>query len=401
MNTESLAFNLLWMSPFLAQAGLMFIDEWICHERRGLGRWERIGHPVDTLTVIACYGLLTFSAPSTTALLIYLGLSVVSCLVITKDEGVHSAECGPLEQWIHALLFILHPVTLGAAAWAWWNGRGQVAIPALLASTCGVLLYQWIRWNRPGAKWPKEKLPPVNNAIYDDYGDRWYTADDDPVALLRAESRAKTPWIQQRLETQGAKSILDVGCGAGFTSNALAASGFQVTGVDLSLSSLEAARRHDSSGRATYVHADANHLPFPDAHFDAVCSLDFLEHVEDPARAIREIARVLKPGGLFFFHTFNRNWMSWLVVIKLVEWLVANTPRDMHVLRLFIKPRELNQMNLAAGMKTQEITGLRPVFSTLTWESLRTGVVPKGLRFCLTRSTALSYLGMAKKQDAR
>ena len=57
-----------------------------------------------------------------------------------------------------------------------------------------------------------------------------------------------------------------------------------------------------------------------------------------------EMARVLRPGGLLFFHTFNRSWLAWLVVIKGVEWFVRNTPKDMHVLHLFLKPSEVEAM---------------------------------------------------------
>lgn len=240
----------------------------------------------------------------------------------------------------------------------------------------------------------------VNNAIYDLYGDRWYTAYDDPVALLRAESKTKTPWIIERLKknlpTEHPK-VLDVGCGAGFLSNAMAKQGFQVTGVDLSQESLNVAHRHDTTGSVHYKAADAYHLPFPDATFDAVTAMDFLEHVEDPKRVIAEISRVLKPQGLFFFHTFNRNLISWFVVIKLVEWLVKNTPKHMHILRLFVKPEEVRQYCTSAGMQVQEMTGLKPVFSSIPFKNFFTGVVPESLRFQLNKSLLLSYLGYAIK----
>jgi 2-polyprenyl-6-hydroxyphenyl methylase/3-demethylubiquinone-9 3-methyltransferase len=237
----------------------------------------------------------------------------------------------------------------------------------------------------------------INNQVYDQYGTRWYTAYDDPIALLRAESRLKTPWILKHLQKTECASVLDVGCGGGFLSNALAAQGFPVTGVDLSQSSLDVARAHDTTKSVRYLRADAYSLPFPDSAFDAVTCMDFLEHVEQPSKVILECGRVLKPGGSFFFHTFNRNALSWLIVIKLVEWLVKNTPRDLHSLRYFIKPSELSVMCEHAGLHVREMTGIRPDFSSIRIKDWTTGVVPQSLKFELTPSLLLSYMGVASK----
>ena len=240
----------------------------------------------------------------------------------------------------------------------------------------------------------------VNNQIYETYGERWYTADDDPIALLRAESKAKLPWVLNEIQKIGAKNkqtVLDVGCGGGFLSNALAQNGLAVTGVDLSEESLRIAKAHDITGTIQYLPADAYHLPFADQSFDVVTVMDFLEHVERPADVVKECARVLKPGGILIYHTFNRNWLAWIVIIKLVEWLVKNTPKDMHILRLFIKPKELENFCSEAGLSVQSVTGLRPVIMSLTLKSLFSGVVPKTMKFKTTPSTLLSYMGCAKK----
>ncbi len=193
-------------------------------------------------------------------------------------------------------------------------------------------------------------------------------------------------------------NVLDVGCGAGFLTNELARQGFAVTGLDASVQSLEVARHYDATGSVRYETGDANNLPYPAGTFEVACAMDLLEHVEQPARVIGEISRVLKPGGLFFFHTFNRNPISWLIGIKGVEWFVKNTPRDLHVLRLFIKPAELRQMCEQSGLRVESIRGFAPkFFHSAFWKMILTGEVDDDFEFQFTRSTLTGYLGKAIK----
>jgi 2-polyprenyl-6-hydroxyphenyl methylase / 3-demethylubiquinone-9 3-methyltransferase len=242
----------------------------------------------------------------------------------------------------------------------------------------------------------------INNAFYDGLGDRWYDAHDDPIALLRAEGEAKNPWVLERIDASMAGKpgrILDIGCGAGFLANALAAAGHFAIGADMSFGSLKVAMARSPFGAgAAYQIADAYRLPYRNAAFDAVTALDFLEHVTDPAQVVAEAARVLRPGGLFFFHTFNRNRLAWLVVIKGLEWFVRNTPERMHVLPLFIKPGELRDYCRRAGMETTEMIGIRPEIGRAAfWKMLATRRVPADFKFRLTPSLAISYLGCARK----
>ncbi len=108
---------------------------------------------------------------------------------------------------------------------------------------------------------------------------------------------------------------------------------------------------------------------------------------------------MLRPGGLFFFHTFNRNPLAWLVVIKGVEWFVKNTPRDMHVLRLFIKPKELAGICRDHQLDVVELRGSKPVIFTASfWKMLASGVVPPDFRFEFSPSTLLAYTGFAERR---
>lgn len=250
-----------------------------------------------------------------------------------------------------------------------------------------------------------EKKSIINNELYHTLGDRWYTAQDDPVALLRSETKTKFPWVLTRIQSffkeqniaSGIK-VLDVGCGAGFLSNLLASENLQVTGLDISVESLSVAKKYDTTKKVQYVEGNAYMLPFADNSFDVITCMDFLEHIEDPERAIKEMSRVLKPNGQFFFHTFNRNPVAYLIIIKVVEWLVKNTPRHMHVLNLFIKPQELKQYCNNNNLILHEMTGIRPLFSTITLKGLLSRTVPVNFGFTLTKSLMLSYMGYATKQ---
>ncbi len=239
----------------------------------------------------------------------------------------------------------------------------------------------------------------VNNDLYHELGERWYHAKDDPVALLRAESRARNPWIRAEIQTAFPRaSVLDIGCGAGLLANDLAQQGMTVTGFDASKESLEVARRHDATGRVNYQLGDANQLPFAAESFDVVCAMDFLEHVEDPAHIVAEAARVLRPNGLFFFHTFNRNFIAWLIGIKGVEWFVKNTPRNMHSYRYFIRPSELAAMCENSGMRVVTMRGLDPViWQRAFWKMVLTGTVEDSFKFKFTNAKLIGYTGIATK----
>lgn len=245
-----------------------------------------------------------------------------------------------------------------------------------------------------------ETQQPIDNSFYDTYGERWYTAFDDPIALLRAENNVKIPWILDHIRELGSTghNILDVGCGGGFLTNNFAKRGFTVTGVDLSEESLNVARSHDVTHSVNYIKANAYQLPLPDGSFDVVTNMDFLEHVDRPGDVVKECSRVLKPGGLFFFHTFNRNKLSEFVVIKLVEKFIKNTPKNMHVLDLFITPQELREFCQKVDLEVLDMTGIRPVISSVSFRTLFTGEVSPGMKFVTTRSQKISYMGVARKK---
>ena len=399
--------------PFGLQGLAMGFDEFRCHHRRVVPRWEWLGHALDTTVFLVCLVCPLVLAPTLPNLRLFGLLAVISCGLITKDEFIHQRLCSGGEHWLHAVLFILHPIVLFATGFLWVSiGPGALSrspmrglplaawmlmLQVLLVS--GFLVFQVFYWSRRHGQ--KEPGPGIDNTIYDDLGERWYSATDDPVALLRAESRLRTAWVISELLTQfGQRSlaILDVACGGGFLANPLALAGHAVTGIDLSRDSLAVAERHDSTGSVAYLSMDARALACPDGQFDVVCMMDFLEHLPERDEVIREAARVLRPGGWFFFHTFNRTPLSRLIAIKGVEWFVSNTPKHMHVYNLFLKPLELQDLCTRHHLDIEVIKGVRPrVFTWAFFQLLLTGRVSDQFQFVFTRSHSIGYCGRARK----
>ena len=150
--------------PFALQAVGMVFDEGYFHLRRGLPKWERIGHPIDTCSVLACISFILFVPFSPAALFVYIALAAFSSILVTKDEFVHKEHCPACENWLHAVLFTLHPITLTSAGFMWpviqgvevapwiaqWlDNRGALSL--FLRMQCAILilfaLYQIIFWN--------------------------------------------------------------------------------------------------------------------------------------------------------------------------------------------------------------------------------------------------------------
>ena len=117
----------------------ILMDEFIFHRQRGLPLWERIGHPIDTFATGICYVWILFRLPTEFNIGVYIGLCVFSSLLITKDEFIHQAHCRAAESWLHAVLFVLHPVSFMAAFLIWlYGGYGNGANAVFMS----VLVFQ-------------------------------------------------------------------------------------------------------------------------------------------------------------------------------------------------------------------------------------------------------------------
>ncbi len=157
------------------------------------------------------------------------------------------------------------------------------------------------------------------------------------------------------------KRVLDVGCGGGILAEAMAAKGAAVTGIDLADKPLKVAMLHRTEvGSATdyrLVSAEDLARESPGA-FDLVTCMEMLEHVPDPASTVRAIGALVKPGGLAFFSTINRNPKSFLFAIIGAEYVLRLLPRGTHEYARFIRPSELSAMCRDARLDVFDLTGM-------------------------------------------
>ena len=195
-------------------------------------------------------------------------------------------------------------------------------------------------------------------------------------------------WFDRHIDWQG-KDVLDLGCAGGFMAEALAARGAHVTGIDPAADAIDAARVHARATglRIGYDVGVGEALPYDDSSFDAVVCVDVLEYVADLHKVLSEVARILRPDGLFLFDTINRNPLARLATITIAEDVLRLLPRGTHDPAMFIKPRELRAAMLGAGLVPGAVTGLGPRGINRRFD-LTFGPLPM---------TAILYMGTALK----
>jgi 2-polyprenyl-6-hydroxyphenyl methylase/3-demethylubiquinone-9 3-methyltransferase len=224
--------------------------------------------------------------------------------------------------------------------------------------------------------------------IYDRVADAWWSDDIRWVRTLKNLVPGRLSWFDRHIDWQG-KDVLDLGCAGGFMAEAMAQRGAQVTGIDPAAAAIDAARAHARAGglRIGYDVGVGESLPYADTSFDAVVCVDVLEHVADLDQVLAQVARVLRPGGLFLFDTINRNPLARLATITMAEDVLRLLPRGTHDPAMFIKPAELRRAMQGAGLVPGPITGLGP-----------RGVNRRlDLTFGQLPLTAILYMGVARK----
>ena len=188
---------------------------------------------------------------------------------------------------------------------------------------------------------------------------RWWDRESE-FKPLHDINPLRVNWIDEHAGLAG-KKVLDVGCGGGILSEAMAQRGATVMGIDMGEAPLSVAELHklESGVEVEYrqVTAEALAAEMP-GQFDVVTCLEMLEHVPDPASIIQACYQLVKPGGQVFFSTINRNPKSYLFAIIGAEYVLRLMPRGTHDFKKFIRPSKLGAWCRQAGFQVQDIIGL-------------------------------------------
>jgi 2-polyprenyl-6-hydroxyphenyl methylase/3-demethylubiquinone-9 3-methyltransferase len=221
---------------------------------------------------------------------------------------------------------------------------------------------------------------PAELAKFSELAHRWWDPESE-FRPLHQINPLRLDWIQGLVPLQGQRA-LDVGCGGGILSDAMARAGAQVTGIDLASKALKVAQLHALEAQTPNVSyreisAEALAAEQP-ASFDVVTCMEMLEHVPDPASVVRACATLVKPGGWVFFSTLNRNLKSFMLAIVGAEYVLNMLPRGTHEYAKFIQPSELAGHCRAVGLEWQKTRGLS--YNPLT------------RRYWLNDDTSVNYL---------
>jgi 2-polyprenyl-6-hydroxyphenyl methylase/3-demethylubiquinone-9 3-methyltransferase len=194
---------------------------------------------------------------------------------------------------------------------------------------------------------------------FEQLASRWWDPNSE-FKPLHDLNPLRLQYIDERASLDG-KTVLDVGCGGGILSESMAALGARVTGIDAGQAPLEVAKLHllESGHEVEYRHIMVEELAEQQPEsFDVVTCMEMLEHVPDPGSVISSCARLLKPGGIAFFSTINRNPKAWMLAVVGAEYLLQMLPRGTHEYAKFIKPSELDQWIREAGLAMTHMTGM-------------------------------------------
>lgn len=189
---------------------------------------------------------------------------------------------------------------------------------------------------------------------------RWWDPDGE-FKPLHQINPLRVDFIQRQSDGVFGKRVLDIGCGGGLVTEALAQAGAKVTGIDLAEQSLQVARLHALESKLDIDYQCIAAEDFAAQHageFDVVTCLEMLEHVPAPASIVEAAAKLVKPGGTLVFSTLNRNFKSWLLGIVAAEYVLRWVPKGTHEHGKFIQPAELLRVTDAVGASAKAITGI-------------------------------------------
>lgn len=201
---------------------------------------------------------------------------------------------------------------------------------------------------------------PQELAKFGELAHRWWDPESE-FKPLHQINPLRLGWIESQCPLVG-KRVLDVGCGGGILSDAMARRGAKVLGIDLAGRALKVARLHAMEAGTDGV--EYRELAVEDlaaeqpAAFDVVTCMEMLEHVPDPASVLRAVTTLVRPGGWVFLSTLNRNFKSFMLAIVGAEYLLKMVPAGTHEYARFIRPAELAQMGRDAGLELSAMIGL-------------------------------------------
>ena len=219
---------------------------------------------------------------------------------------------------------------------------------------------------------------------FSNLADKWWNKNGE-LKTLHDINPVRLAFIQEYVELSG-KKVIDVGCGGGILSEALAQAGASVKGIDLADASLEVAQQHacDNGLEIDYQKISAEQLSeeLPNSFHGVVC-MELLEHIPDPQSVINACADLAEQGGYVFFSTLNRNLKSYLHAIVAAEYVLKMLPRGTHEHKKFITPAELVRMARNAGLETIALRGMN--YRPLTGD------------YVLSEDTSVNYLMCCRK----
>ena len=200
---------------------------------------------------------------------------------------------------------------------------------------------------------------PTELQKFSELAHRWWDPNSE-FRPLHEINPLRLDWIDRHATLAG-KKVLDVGCGGGLLSEAMAARGATVTGIDLSEKALGVARLHllESGRSVDYRYISAEDLAAQEAAgYDVVTCMEMLEHVPNPASTIASCAALAKPGGHVFFSTINRNPKAYVFAVLGAEYILQLLPKGTHEYAKFIKPSELSRWAKSVDLELDELIGM-------------------------------------------
>ncbi len=232
-----------------------------------------------------------------------------------------------------------------------------------------------------------DNLDSAEVARFAAQADKWWDLEGEYKALHEINP-VRLAYVTAHAGLDGAR-VLDVGCGGGLLSEAMAAAGARVTGIDMAAPSLEVARAHarrqglDIAYRQSTAERWARRHP---GGYDVVTCMELVEHVPDPGGLVATCARLVRSGGDLFFATVNRTALSRFLVIWLSEFVLGIVPKHTHTYEKFVRPEELARWGGDAGLTLGNLSGVR--------------YLPYIGYAALCKSTAMNYLMHFKGREA-